>query len=621
MKPSVITQQLIAKACIYLIVGCFLSIFHTDRVYASSPAKRFSANPERIAQLDSLAQVYHDQGLFSGSVLVALDGKIILEKGYGFANFAWEIPNSPSTRFDLVSVSKQFNAMAIMILVDEGKLDLDVPISAYLPKLDNKIYNQITCKQLLSHTSGLPSDLLCPIERSDTDIFMKEDLFSVLNNLELFAIPGDRYIYSNAGYNILSFIIEKLSGLEFPDYLQKVIFEPLDMTGSGFIHDNEIIENLASPYSNHLGEKKKVQYQNTSMYVRGAGRLYSTVQDMFKWDQALYKNTLLSEQSEKAMFTAVRANYGFGWELSPITLSTTKEKVRRTWHSGRGPGASAIIQRFVDDNLLVVCLSNLEVAHTWDLSIKLSRILHDGAVRYPKPSLDKKLVDVLFSQGVAPAHDLYVAELNNPDIRLPGPGDFIQIADKKYSRFGDDVKALEILKLVTSLFQSTSFGFEVYGDFLFKTGEKELAIENYRKAIELNLNNIGALRILQFLNVEKPGEIVNPVFLEIFQHGPEAGLIKYRLFQETGKGPSEFHTHSVARNLNRNNRQTEATKLLEFNLMAYPESTDAMDDLAQAYLNGGQKELAISTYKKLLEIDPAREDVTELIEKLEKENM
>ena len=597
---------------------CFYSIADSFSQDGKFP-DRFSSNPERILKLDSLAQAYYDEGLFHGSVLVAHKGKIIFEKGYGYANYEWEIPNNPDTKFDLVSVSKQFTAMAIMILVDEGKLDLDVPVSTYLPGFDNKIYNQITCRQLLSHTSGLTRSVLSPFEeRKNTDLFMKEDLFSSLNNLEIYAEPGSKFIYSNGGYSVLSFIIEKLSGMEFPDYLQKVIFKPLNMTGSGFIHDNEIIKNLSSPYSNHIGEKKRVQHQNTSMYVRGAGRLYSTVKDLFKWDQALYKNTLLTEGSAKSMFTAVQTNYGFGWNLSPLKLPN-KEKVQRTWHSGRGPGASAIIHRFIDDSLLIVCLSNLEVAHTWNLSLGLSRILHDGSVKYPKPSYDKQLIEVLFSQGIDSAFNLYLKELKNPNIRLPGPGDFIQIVDKKYSRYGDYAKSLEILKLVTRLFQSTAAGFGFYGDILFKTGEKELAIENYRKAIELDLNNLEAFEALQFLNVDKPGEIVNPLFLEIFQKGPEKGLIKYQSLLETDNAPSEFHIYAVGMNLKRNNRISEAIKLFEFNVMAFPKSTDALDDLAKAYLDDGRKELAIKTYQKILEIDPNMEVVKEVIEKLKKE--
>ncbi len=309
----------------------------------------------KIKKLDSILTAFTNKYMFNGSVLVAKKGKVLLGKGYGKANFSYDIPNTGETKFKLASVSKQFTATAIMILSEQGKLSTDDKLTKYIADYPNG--DKITIHHLLSHTSGIVNFTSLPVFDSIMEKPHTHDqLIAYFKNKPLDFEPGTKYNYSNSGYVLLSYIIEKASGQTLGGYMANNIFEPLGMNNTGVFEGNtKVIKNLAMGYSQGEmeTEMENVRYIDMSIPT-GAGALYSTVEDLFIWDQSLYTNKLLKKETLQKMFTAVKDNYAYGW---------MHENYRgHDWifHSGGIQGFATNISRFPDDSLSIIILKNVD---------------------------------------------------------------------------------------------------------------------------------------------------------------------------------------------------------------------------------------------------------------------
>ena len=266
-------------------------------------------NPDLAAKADA----YIKAAGIQGSVLLAKRGKVILAKGYGLANIEHDLSNKPETKFRLASITKQFTAAAILQLQENGRLRVTEPITKYLPGAP-AAWNGITIRHLLTHTSGIPS----VTDKSDQQAQMREragaslDFINHFRDRALDFTPGERFRYSNSGYFLLGVIIEQVSGLKYEDFLRKHIFEPLQMTDTGYDWPASILKNRASEYSK--GEDGKVI--NADFIDMGqpyaAGSLYSTVLDLYKWDRALYTAKVLSSKSLEAAFTPNQFDWAEG---------------------------------------------------------------------------------------------------------------------------------------------------------------------------------------------------------------------------------------------------------------------------------------------------------------------
>ena len=302
------------------------------------------------AKLDSYVQTYVDQGLFSGAVLVAKDGKILLSKGYGMANYEHMVPNKPDTKFHIGSMTKQFTSMAIMQLVQAGKLKLSDIVACMLPEYP--INKEITVYHLLTMTSGLP-DYLNDVK--DFDVTKPTTLNKILASIKyepLHFTPGSKYRYCNTGYMLLRAIIEKLSKKDYEIYLQDHIFGPLGMKNSGVLHNRPLIPHRAQGYD--LATKK---LENATCFdpscMIGTGGLYSTVEDLYLWDRALYTDKLLSADLRKQLWQPNLAGYCLGWQRGNL------DGHEFVFHGGDTDGCSTKIVRFIDDDMCIIVLGNL----------------------------------------------------------------------------------------------------------------------------------------------------------------------------------------------------------------------------------------------------------------------
>jgi len=290
------------------------------------------------------------------SVAVVSHGKLVLLKSYGLADVENQVPATPHTVYELASVTKQFTATAIMMLVQEGKLSLDAAVNHVLDGLP-AAWNKITIRQLLNHTAGLPD-----FSRPQFHLEMRadhspRDLIQLVANTPLDFTPGEKYSYSNTGYVVLGMVIEKLSGRKYGTFVRERIFEPLDMRDSRFNDQSAIVPNRARGYtfSNFVLENADF---TSSSNPYAAGGLLSSAADMAKWMQAQGSVKLLSQSNWEQMWTEARLNdgsnfgYGFGWNIR-----TTWSR-KRVEHAGGISGFSTNVTRFIDDDLSLIYLLN-----------------------------------------------------------------------------------------------------------------------------------------------------------------------------------------------------------------------------------------------------------------------
>lgn len=300
-----------------------------------------------LRKVDEYVQTFLEIKNFSGSVLIAKDGKILVRRGYGMANYELGVMNMPESRFHIASISKTFTAAAILLLEERGLLSVDDPLTNCIP--DYPLGDRITIHHLLTHTSGIPNvnDFLEYSAKSKSPQ-TPESIIAMFKNRRLIMEPGERYSYSNSNYNVLAFIIEKLSGQSYGTFLEKNIFRPLGMKDTA--HDarpQDLVPHRASGYvPTGLDGLENAPYLNWSIKT-GNGSLISTVDDLYKWDRALYTDKILKGATRKRMFAVP-----YGWFIGK------KHKRRVVRYNGRSPGFQCEIQRYVDDDACLIVLSN-----------------------------------------------------------------------------------------------------------------------------------------------------------------------------------------------------------------------------------------------------------------------
>lgn len=314
---------------------------------------------------------------FSGSMLVAKDGQPIVSKGYGMASIELAVPNTPQTVFRLGSITKQFTAMAIMILQERGKLRVSDPICRYLAECPDA-WQPLTIRHLLTHTSGIPSYTSLP-DFAKTAVLPASaaEMVSRFRDKPLEFAPGEKFVYSNSGYYLLGLIIERASGMPYADFLQLSIFTPLEMKQTGYDVSSRIIKNRAAGYARKAGETVNAAYMDMTVPY-AAGALYSTTEDLLRWDQALYTDALVSQTSLDEIFTPEKNGYAYGW----IVGRRFDRQVIA--HGGGIYGFASQIARFPADRVTVIVLSNVEGASVSQMANDLAAILFGAPYELPR---------------------------------------------------------------------------------------------------------------------------------------------------------------------------------------------------------------------------------------------
>ncbi|MFH6988699.1 serine hydrolase [Flavobacterium collinsii] len=470
-------------------------------------AINISSAQDKAKQIDQLLSTYNQYGQFNGSALVTENGKVIFKKGYGSANMEWNIPNEPNTKFRLGSITKQFTAFLILKLAEESKVKLDVPITTYLPDYPKETGDKITLHHLLTHTSGIPNYTSLPdfFKDKSRNPYTPEEFVKTFSNLPLDFTPGERFSYSNSGYFLLGYIIEKVTGKTYEHYLQETIFTPLKMVNSGYDRPEVLLENRAAGYEKNAKKISNASYIDMSIPY-AAGSLYSTVEDLYLWDQALYANKILSAASTELLFkpyisTRKNESYGYGWVVSEKNKGKDAAQLKIVEHGGGINGFNTNIVRIVTDKNLIVLLNNTGGTVLDEMSNAIRAILYKQSFNQPKKSLAFELLDVFTEQGVTSGTVAYAKLKNDPTyaIKENDMNDVgYQLLQKRKIK-----EAIEIFKINAASFPKSGNAYDSLGEAYLADGDKKLAFENYSKSVELDPTNENGKKVLEEISKNK----------------------------------------------------------------------------------------------------------------------
>ena len=366
-------------------------------------------------------QKQHVPGL---SLAVIKDGKVIKVEGYGLANVELNVPASPESVYKIGSVSKQFIATGIMLLMQEGRISLTDPVSKFLEGTPDT-WKEITVRHLLTHTSGIVREApgFDPLKvQNDADVI------KTAYPLPLRFAPGEKWEYCNVGYFALAEIIRKISGKPWGDYLNERLFTPLEMNATRTTNMTELVQNRANGY---VWRDGKLRNADIYFALRPSGAFLSSVLDLAKWDAALYSDKILKQSTRDQMWSPVKLNngashpYGFGWELGAVGGH------RRVQHGGSLPGFRASLARFVDDKLTVVVLTNGDNANPSSIALGVADLYIPGLIpQRAAAKVDPKVFDA------------YVGQYQpNPSVMLT----VTREGDKLMMRQGSSAEKLELL--------------------------------------------------------------------------------------------------------------------------------------------------------------------------------
>lgn len=363
MRPAV-RRRAVQLTCVVLATATLWA-----GVPAQARAKQQAAkSAPDVTRMEEVIHTFAADRRFMGTVLVARGNDVLLDKGYGSADLEWNIPNSPKTKFRLGSITKQFTAASILLLEERGKLSVNDPVKKYMADAP-AAWDKITIFNLLTHTSGIPNFTSFPDYRK-IEPFRKtpDELVAFFRDKPLDFQPSEKWNYSNSGYVLLGYLLEKISGQSYPQFVEENIFKPLGMMNSGYDWNSAIIPNRGSGYTRTDTGFENAGYINMTIPF-SAGALYSTTEDLLKWEQGLFGGKVLSAESLKKMTTPFKNDYAFGLE---IHTANGEEEIQ---HGGGIEGFNTSLAYYPNDKLTVVVLANVNGS----APDEIAKYLHDVA--------------------------------------------------------------------------------------------------------------------------------------------------------------------------------------------------------------------------------------------------
>jgi CubicO group peptidase (beta-lactamase class C family) len=454
-----------------------------------------AAFTRKKADIDRLMSTLHQRGEFNGAILVASDGQIIYRRGFGKSNFQTGEAFTPETPSDVGSITKPFTAIAIMKLAGQKKVAYDDPVSKHIPEFSKSVHlTQVTLRQLLNHTSGIPDYGDLGVDDSDLD---QQGLISaILEKEDLLANSGLKYRYSNPGYVLLAAVVERVSRKTFSEFLGNEVFERVGMSKT-FVYDSpqKKLAHTAVGYSQFGGMD-----DGRPTAVPGDGGVYSTVDDLFKWDQALYTDRLVSQSALAEAFTpgAVEegtSRYGFGWNVEK------KDAGKYVWHTGSHAGFRAFMGRGLGNRTTVIMLTNKGNSKRQEINTAIQHILANEPYVLPKQSGAAKLYETIHRSGIQAALQQYDALKDAKDSEYDlGESELNTLGYQLL--YGDErsTDAIAIFRLNIKVHPASSNAYDSLGEAYVRNGQTDRAISSYEMAVKLdpaNTHAAGELRKLK----------------------------------------------------------------------------------------------------------------------------
>lgn len=355
--------------------------------------------------VDSLMNIYEERFRFNGSVFVAYHGMPVYHRQFGYSDFSNKKPVTKNTPFQLASVSKQFTAVSVLMLVEKGLITYGDTVSHIIPEFP---YPRVTIEQLLHHTSGMPNYMWLLEHKWDNGkTAYNDDIIYLMNKhgTNLYFRPGYRYDYSNTGYAVLAYVVEVVSGMSFPAFVEEYIFDPLGMHNS-FVYSNALDRDYPEKLQGYYRRWRRYYPIKETVHdgVVGDKGVYSTAEDLFKWDQALYSEKLISDSTKERAFTPLKIRkrwdypYGYGFRLKTV------EGKKVVYHTGLWEGFRTNLMRYIEDKNTIIVLNHTN-ANVNNVMIKrIERILdHDLKI-----TPTQEIVDYALKNGVEKGMRLYL---------------------------------------------------------------------------------------------------------------------------------------------------------------------------------------------------------------------
>ncbi|HKL08926.1 MAG TPA: serine hydrolase domain-containing protein [Bacteroidales bacterium] len=388
-------------------LNLFGAIVNTEEVVNQSARNKIDKifYDEKAAILDSIIHQKTERFHFNGSILVGYKGNCIYNQSFGYADIRKREPLSSDAIFQLASVSKQFTAMAVMILNDRNKLNYDDSVTRYIPDFP---YPEMTLRMLLNHTSGLPNYMwLVEHHWKGENPPNNADIMKMMakHKLSLYFTPGRRFNYSNTGYVVLASVVENVSGMTFADFLDQNIFQPLNMNNS-FVHSSSYETNNKDFLTGFYYRSRRYRMIPSTINDGAVGDkgVYSTSEDLYKWDQALYKNILVSEETMNEAITPFKLYgkytmpYGFGFRIR----ERNHKKV--VYHHGRWNGFRTSLFRFVEDNNTIIVLNHTSSSLNNSIIRDIQQVLDDSI----SADYTHEIVTTVLDEGIEQAFEKYL---------------------------------------------------------------------------------------------------------------------------------------------------------------------------------------------------------------------
>jgi len=361
------------KSLLAFLILSFGICYQTSAEAQNNPSENIESHIQRYVREEN----------FHGAVLVAKDGKIIHKAAYGYADESGRELNENNTRFLIGSLTKSFVSIAIMQLVEIGKLDLHAPISKYIPRLKGELGQNLTLHLLIKHQSGLPEHLERLVDSEEEKHISPAEILSIINTARLAFAPGSQYQYSNLNYHLAAMVIENVTGKSYSHALQEGVFTPAKMLDSGVERFGQVPPNRAKGY--RKGMIGVAHDENNTSYAFGSGDIFSTIDDLFAWDQALFGTKLLSEQSRKLIFSGENSSlgyYGYGFRIQEYQrFSQEKDLGVLVRHGGTMDGFMSNYHHYVDDKLTVIVLANVRPFSIRELTYEIKELALGAKIR------------------------------------------------------------------------------------------------------------------------------------------------------------------------------------------------------------------------------------------------
>jgi len=448
---------------------------------------------DNILRIDNYLLELEQVG-FYGSVLVALDEDIVISKGYGFNNKENLIKNTPTTIFDIGSITKQFTAAAILKLEMQGKLSTDHKLSKYLDDIPKDKEN-ITIHDLLRHQSGLISNVGKDYEKISKEEFLNKVLSSKLR----FEV-GSGFSYSNLGYSLLAMIIEKVSGQTYETYLYENLWKPSEMHMTGYTKPKYDTDLIAVGYYRDdriWGKPTDKEWDITAPYwhLLGNGGILSTTEDLYKWHKALMTDQILSKEAKQKLYhpklrveETEASYYAYGWDVSETNRSTT-----RVWHNGTNNFLYADFLRFIDEGITLIMLSNKSHPNFDELNQEISQIIFNPEYIPVTPVADTEInrnftnhiIKTIQELGLETAKKEYQKKENSQNLL-----EFIMRSEGLNHLYnGKPDIAIQIFKMNVLVHPKIAKALQSLGEGYMETGKKELALKYFKESISINPDN------------------------------------------------------------------------------------------------------------------------------------